>query len=84
VVVLYWGSFFKSWEIWKRLLVAFTPTALIGVLLYKTIKRYLLGNNEVVLWSLFMGGLFLIIFELFHHEEQDAVENYPVFLIRRP
>ena len=86
VVVLYWGSFFKSWEIWKRLLVAFTPTALIGVLLYKTIKRYLLGNNEVVLWSLFMGGLFLIIFELFHHEEQDAVEelssiSYPQALI---
>ena len=86
VVVLYWGSFIKSWQIWKRLLVAFMPTVLIGFLLYKTIKRYFLGNNEVVLWSLFIGGLFLIIFELFHHEKKDAVEelsnvSYPQALI---
>lgn len=86
VVVLYWGRFIKSWEIWKRLLVAFIPTVLIGVLLYKTIKRYFLGNNEVVLWSLFIGGLFLIIFELLHREKKDAVEelfnvSYPQALI---
>ncbi|TAM43357.1 undecaprenyl-diphosphate phosphatase [bacterium] len=75
VVVLYWDRLIKGWEIWKRLLIAFAPAALIGALLYKTIKRYLLGNNEVVLWSLFIGGLFLIIFELFHHEKEDAVEE---------
>ncbi|MDD5408991.1 MAG: undecaprenyl-diphosphate phosphatase [Candidatus Omnitrophica bacterium] len=86
VVVLYWDRCIKSWEIWKRLLVAFMPTVLAGALLYKTIKRYLLGNNEVVLWSLFIGGLFLIIFELFHREKKDAVEelsgvSYPQALI---
>ncbi|MDD5128951.1 MAG: undecaprenyl-diphosphate phosphatase [Candidatus Omnitrophica bacterium] len=75
VVVLYRDRFIKSWEIWKRLLVAFMPTVLIGALLYKTLKQYLLGNNEVVLWSLFIGGLFLIIFELFHKEEKDAIEE---------
>ena len=75
VVVLYWGRFMKSWEIWKRLLAAFMPTALVGALLYKTVKKYLLGNNEVVLWSLFIGGIFLIIFELLHREKKDAVEE---------
>ncbi|MDD5505209.1 MAG: undecaprenyl-diphosphate phosphatase [Candidatus Omnitrophica bacterium] len=75
VVVLYWGRFIKSWEVWKRLLAAFMPTLFIGALLYKTVKKYLLGNNEVVLWSLFIGGLFLIIFELFHREKKDAVEE---------
>jgi undecaprenyl-diphosphatase len=75
VVVLYWGRFMKSWETWKRLLAAFMPTALVGALLYKTVKKYLLGNNEVVLWSLFIGGIFLIIFELFHREKKDAVEE---------
>ena len=75
VVVLYWDKLIKGWEIWKRLLVAFLPTALIGVILYKIIKRYLLGNNEVVLWSLFIGGLFLIIFELLHREKEDTIEE---------
>jgi undecaprenyl-diphosphatase len=86
VVVLYRDRFIKSWKIWKRLFVAFLPTVLIGALLYKTVKKYLLGNNEVVLWSLFIGGLFLIIFELFHKEEKDAVEelsgvSYPQALV---
>jgi undecaprenyl-diphosphatase len=73
VVVLYWSKLIRDREIWKRLLVAFIPAALIGAVLYKIIKRYLLGNNEVVLWSLFIGGLFLIIFELFYREQEDAV-----------
>ncbi|MFA4992879.1 MAG: undecaprenyl-diphosphate phosphatase [Candidatus Omnitrophota bacterium] len=86
VIVLYWNRFIKNREIWKRLLVAFMPTALAGALLYKTVKKYLLGNNEVVLWSLFIGGLFLIIFELFHRERKDAVEelsgvSYPQALV---
>ena len=86
VVVLYWNECIKNWEIWKRLLVAFMPTVLAGALLYKTVKRYLLGNNEVVLWSLFIGGLFLIIFELSYRERKDAVEelsgvSYPQALI---
>ncbi|MDD5477484.1 MAG: undecaprenyl-diphosphatase UppP [Candidatus Omnitrophica bacterium] len=86
VVVLYWDRLIKGWEIWKRLLVAFLPAALIGALFYKMIKRYLLGNNEVVLWSLFIGGLFLIVFELLHREKKGAVEelsavSYPQALV---
>lgn len=46
--------------------VAFLPTALIGLVLYKTIKTYLLGNAAVVLWSLAIGGALLIFFELLH------------------
>ena len=75
VVVIYWDRLVSGSKIWKRLLVAFIPTALIGVVLYKMIKRYLLGNNEVVLWSLFIGGLFLIIFELLYRQKEEAVEE---------
>ncbi|MDD5119891.1 MAG: undecaprenyl-diphosphatase UppP [Candidatus Omnitrophica bacterium] len=75
VVILYWNKLIESRRIWKRLLIAFLPAAFIGGLLYTTIKRYLLGNNEVVLWSLLAGGLFLIVFELFHHEKEDATEE---------
>ncbi len=75
VVVVYWDKLASGSKMWKRLLVAFMPAAVIGFLLYKTIKRYLLGNNQVVLWSLFIGGLFLIIFELCYRQKQEAVEE---------
>jgi len=72
VIFLYWHTLVSNRRIWKRLLIAFMPAALIGAVLYKVIKKYLLGNNEVVLWSLFIGGLFLIIFELLYREQENA------------
>jgi undecaprenyl-diphosphatase len=75
VLVLYRDKLVRGWQIWKRLLVAFMPAALFGVLLYKMVKRCLLGNNEAVLWALFIGGLFLIIFELSYREKEGAVEE---------
>ncbi len=83
VVVVYRNRFISASKIWKRLLVAFIPTALSGALLYKTIKRYLLGNNAVVLWSLFIGGLFLIIFELFYRQKEEAVEEISAISYRQ-
>jgi undecaprenyl-diphosphatase len=75
VVVVYWNKLISGSKIYKQLLVAFIPAALIGALLYKMIKRYLLGNNAVVLWALFIGGLFLVIFELFYRQKEEAVEE---------
>jgi len=75
VVVLYWQKLSRGAGIWKKLLAAFIPAAVIGALLYKSIKRYLLGNSDVVLWSLFLGGVFLIVFELFHREKEGAADD---------
>lgn len=75
VVVLYWKTLVKGGKIWKRIFVAFLPTACIGLILYKLIKKFLLGSNAVVLWSLFIGGILLIIFELFYREKTDAVDT---------
>ena len=73
VVVLYWNTLIKSRDIRKKVLVAFLPTAVIGLLLYKIIKRFLFSSSAVVLWALFLGGVMLIIFEYFHREKEDAV-----------
>ena len=70
VLVLYGKTLFLDFKIFKRILLAFIPTALIGVIFYKIIKGCLLGNNQVVLWSLFIGGIILIIFELIHGEKK--------------
>jgi undecaprenyl-diphosphatase len=83
VVVIYWDRLINGSKIWKRLAVAFLPTALIGALLYKMIKKYLLGNNEVVLWSLFIGGLFLIIFELLYRQKEEATKEMSAISYRQ-
>jgi undecaprenyl-diphosphatase len=83
VVVLYWRILIKRMDIWKRILVAVLPTACIGMILYKLIKKFLLGNNAVVLWSLFIGGILLIVFELFHQEKSDACDSMDLISYRQ-
>jgi undecaprenyl-diphosphatase len=63
VVVLYAKTLLKNFDLIKKTLVAFIPTAIIGLVFYKIIKTYLLGNVWVVISSLFIGGIVLILFE---------------------
>jgi undecaprenyl-diphosphatase len=72
VVVLYWRALLVNVEILKRVITAFIPTAILGLVFYKIIKRVLLGNNTVVLYSLLIGGIFLVLFELWHKEKESA------------
>lgn len=74
VIVLYWRTLCNM-TVLKKLAVAFIPTGIIGLALYKVVKTYLLGNQEVVVWSLFLGGVALIAFELWHKEEEAAVQT---------
>ncbi len=75
VVVLYWRALLVNFEILKRVITAFIPTAILGFIFYKIIKRVLLGSNAVVLYSLLIGGVFLILFELWHREKEGASEE---------
>ncbi len=74
VVLLYWRSFLDV-HILKRISAAFIPTALIGLLLHDLAKQYLLGNATVVLWALALGGIALIVFELFHKESKNSMQD---------
>lgn len=71
VLALYWKVFLDV-ETLKKLLVAFIPTGIIGLLFYPLIKTYLLGESSVVLWALLLGGIALILFERRHTESADA------------
>jgi len=73
VVVLYWKTLRKDSAIWKKLFAAFLPTAIIGAMLYKIIKGFLLNSSAVVLWALFLGGIALILFECFYRDKENAV-----------
>jgi len=73
VIVLYWRSLLIDFNVMKKVIVAFIPTGIMGLTLYKLIKQFLLGSSTIVLWSLFLGGVFLIAFEMWHREKEDAV-----------
>lgn len=75
VIVLYWRSLLLDVEIIKRVAAAFIPTAVVGFVLYKIVKKVLLGSSDVVVWSLLIGGILLIIFELLHREKDDSIDE---------
>ena len=70
VVTLYGKSLLKA-EIVKRVLIAFIPTAIIGFLLHSLIKNVLFENIPLILATLFLGGIFLIVFER-NYKESDG------------
>ena len=72
VVALYWRSLLVDFEVIKRLAVAFLPTGLLGLTLYRLIKGYLLGSETVVLCSLLIGGILIIAFERWYREGETA------------
>jgi len=71
VPALFFRSFL-SIETLKKLVIGFIPTGLIGLLVYPYVKGYLLGNQMVVVWSLALGGVALIAFELWQGKREAA------------
>ena len=59
VLVLYWKRFLPHWGFYRKLFVAFLPTAVIGFVV-KDVVEHLMGSVQVVAWSLIIGGAILI------------------------
>lgn len=83
VAVLYAKLLLNSFETWKRIVVAFIPTGIIGLAFYKIVKKYLLGNEMVVVWTLFIGGILIILFELWERrrEKKDGIDSEDITAI---
>lgn len=82
VVVIYAKSLLTDFEKLKKVIAAFLPTAVIGLLLYKIIKHYLIGNVSIVIASLFIGGIIIILFEWKPRTSGSTNITYPqAFLI---
>lgn len=87
VLVLYRRLLITDLRMLKRIGVAFIPTAIIGLILYKTLKSFLLGNSRLILWSLLLGGIFIIVFELIYQKKYgeakgaDSISYKQAFLI---
>ncbi len=80
IVFLYARRFLKSLEIYKKLIVAFIPTAIIGFLAHDFIRDYLF-NALVVSISLIIGGVILIVVDkkvVTQKSNHEQAENIPL------
>jgi len=77
VIVLYWKTFLSGLGLYRKLFVAFIPTAIVGSIFYRFIKGYLFDNNKVIIWALFLGGIAIILFEHFYRERGKTIKELP-------
>lgn len=69
IVVLYWKKLLFDRELFKKLIVALTPSLVVGFFLYSFI-RGLFDSLFVVVGALFVGGIVIIAFErMYKHQE---------------
>lgn len=82
VLLLYWKKLLLDKKTFINVLSAFIPTAVVGLVLYKYIKDVLLGNPWIVVWSLGIGGILLIVLELYQKKRgsgQKTMGSLTVF-----
>ncbi|MBP6429224.1 MAG: undecaprenyl-diphosphate phosphatase [Bacteroidales bacterium] len=76
VLVLYWKRFFQSMKFYYKLLIAFIPAAVIGLLAGDFIDS-LLENVWVVSIMLVIGGVFMLFADkLFNKPQEDQEITY--------
>jgi undecaprenyl-diphosphatase len=63
VLIMYARKVLAKLGLVKPILIAFIPTGVLGLIFYKIVKTYLLGNSGVVVWALLLGGIFMIWYE---------------------
>jgi len=75
VVVLYYKAIFLNFKIFKKIALAFIPTAILGFILYKIVKNTLMSSTSIVVWSLLIGGIFIIIFEILYSNKNTEIKS---------
>lgn len=75
IIFLYRHTLASKWELNKKIVAAFIPTAVIGAIFYKTIKNIFLENSMISIYALLIGGIILVVFELFHKEAETDISE---------
>lgn len=80
VVWVFRQKLFSTFKIWKQSIIAFLPTGIVGFLLYKIIRNVLLERPLITVYSLFIGGLVLLLVDRLKklHQGQNKSLNLPV------
>lgn len=83
VIVIYWRTFVQDRDYWKKIFIAFLPTGILGLIFYKIVKNYLLGNSFVTLIALFLGGGVLILIEKIVQKDSSGIKNPKTLSLKR-
>lgn len=83
VVVIYFKKLILSldWKLYKNILTAFLPSVIFGLLFYDYIKKYLIGNNIVVVISLLIGGIVMLLYEKFWNKTNTKALDTKHYLL---
>jgi len=80
VVSLYWKSVRAKPKMLLPVLYSFLPTAVVGLLVYKTVKDVLLSSPHVIALSLALGGVVLIgINRFLPNARHQHIADMPMF-----
>jgi undecaprenyl-diphosphatase len=74
VIILYWKKIWSSWDNIKKIIVAFIPTAILGLIFYQVVKNFLQESLEIIALALFLGGVLMLLLEKrYKHKKQLAL-----------
>jgi undecaprenyl-diphosphatase len=76
VVVLYWKRFFQSLDFYFKLIFAFIPSAVLGLLLNDLIDE-LLESPTTVAVSLLLGGVVLVFIDKLLNPKNEILLTFP-------
>lgn len=75
IIFLYWETLVSKWNLNAKIITAFIPTAVVGLIFYKLVKNVLLENYLISVYALLFGGIVLLIFEFFYREKEDSINE---------
>lgn len=65
VIFLYFQYVLKNKQLWTKVLISFIPTAVVGLILEKIIKKYFFNSLPLIIFAMFSIGVAFILFEYF-------------------
>ena len=83
VIFLYFNTVVRNIKVWSRVILAFIPTGIIGVLVYDFVKGSLIGNFTVVVSSIFFGGVAILLIEKFASSRGNKIQSIEHLTQRR-
>ena len=74
VVVLYWQKIISNFFVYfKKLIIAFIPTSILGLIFYKVVKNFLQESFLIISLSLFFGGILIIFLENYYFQKRQKL-----------
>ena len=73
VMIIYKERLMHSLELWYKLIIAFIPTGIVGLLFHKQIEATFSTNFAIAL--MIITGIAFILIELYHKEERCSVSE---------